>query len=90
MKEIAILGSTGSIGTQTLEIVRNNPELKVVALAAGSSVEQMEAQIREFHPCIAGMWSEEAAADLRARVADLEVKIVSGMEIGRASCRERV
>lgn len=80
MKEIAILGSTGSIGTQTLEIVRNNPELKVVALAAGSSVEQMEAQIREFHPCIAGMWSEEAAADLRARVADLEVRIVSGMD----------
>lgn len=80
MKEIAILGSTGSIGTQTLEIVRNNPELKVVALAAGSSVEQMEAQIREFHPCIAGMWSEESAADLRARVADLEVKVVSGMD----------
>lgn len=80
MKEIAILGSTGSIGTQTLEIVRNNPELKVVALAAGSSVEQMEAQIREFHPLIAGMWSEEAAADLRARVADLEVKVVSGMD----------
>ena len=80
MKEIAILGSTGSIGTQTLEIVRNNPELKVVALAAGSSVEQMEAQIREFHPLIAGMWSDEAAADLRARVADLEVRIVSGMD----------
>ena len=66
MKKIAILGSTGSIGTQTLEVVRNNPELQVVALAAGKSVEQMEQQIREFHPLIAGMWSEEAAADLRS------------------------
>mgnify|MGYP000034872910 CR=1 FL=1 len=80
MKKIAILGSTGSIGTQTLEVVRNNPELQVAALAAGKSVEQMEKQIREFHPLIAGMWSEEAAADLRSRVADLPVKVVSGMD----------
>ena len=80
MKNIAILGSTGSIGTQTLEVVRNNPELQVVALAAGKSVEQMEQQIREFHPLIAGMWSEEAAADLRSRVADLPVKVVTGMD----------
>ena len=80
MKKIAILGSTGSIGTQTLEVVRNNSELQVVALAAGKSVEQMEQQIREFHPLIAGMWSEEAAADLRSRVADLPVKVVTGMD----------
>ena len=80
MKKIAILGSTGSIGTQTLEVVRNNPELQVVAIAAGKSVEQMEQQIREFHPLIAGMWSEEAAADLRRRVADLPVKVVTGMD----------
>ena len=80
MKNIAILGSTGSIGTQTLEIVRKQPELNVVALAAGSSVELMEAQIREFKPLIAGMWLEKAAADLRERVADLDVRIVSGME----------
>lgn len=80
MKNIAVLGSTGSIGTQTLEIVRNQKDLSVVALAAGSSVDMMEEQIREFTPLIAGMWSEEAAADLRARVADLSVKIVSGME----------
>ena len=80
MKKIAILGSTGSIGTQTLEVVRNNPELQVVALAAGKSVEQMEQQIREFHTLIAGMWSEEAAADLRSRVADLPVKVVTGMD----------
>lgn len=80
MKKIAILGSTGSIGTQTLEVVENNPELQVVALAAGNSVEKMEEQIRQFKPVIAGMWSEEAAADLRARVTDLPVKIVSGMD----------
>lgn len=81
MKRIAVLGSTGSIGTQTLEVVRANAqELCVTALAAGSSVQKMEEQIREFRPLIAGMWSEEAAADLRQRVADLDVKIVSGME----------
>ncbi len=80
MKNIAVLGSTGSIGTQTLDIVRNNPELKVVALAAGSSVELMEQQVREFKPLIAGMWTEEAAADLRQRVQDVSVKIVAGME----------
>jgi len=80
MKNIAILGSTGSIGTQTLEVVENNPELNVVALAAGNSVDKMEEQIRKFKPLIAGMWSEEAAADLQSRVADLPVKVVSGME----------
>lgn len=80
MKKIAILGSTGSIGTQTLEIVRANPDLQVVALAAGSSVEKLEAQIREFRPRMACMWSGEAAADLRARVADLDVKVLAGME----------
>lgn len=79
-KKIAILGSTGSIGTQTLEIVRNNPDLKVTALAAGQNVARMEEQIREFGPKLAGMWSEESAADLRARVADLDVRIVSGMD----------
>nr|WP_296486585.1 1-deoxy-D-xylulose-5-phosphate reductoisomerase [uncultured Acetatifactor sp.] len=80
MKKIAILGSTGSIGTQTLEIVRSNPDLQVVALAAGTNVERMEEQIREFMPSAACMWTEEAAADLRVRVADLNVKVLSGME----------
>ena len=81
MKNIAILGSTGSIGTQTLEVVQSNAEeLSVVALAAGTSVDLMERQIREFHPLVAAMWSEEAAADLRVRVADLPVKVVAGVE----------
>ena len=80
MKKIAILGSTGSIGTQTLEIVRANPDLQVVALAAGSSVAKMEEQIREFRPLVAGMWTEEAAKELAGRVSDLNVRIVAGMD----------
>ncbi len=80
IRKIAILGSTGSIGTQTLEIVRANPDLQVLALAAGNNVKLMEEQIREFKPLVAGMWSQEAAADLRQRVVDLPVKIVAGME----------
>ncbi len=79
-KKIAILGSTGSIGTQTLDIVRANKDLQVLALSAGSNVELMEKQIREFCPLVAGMWSEESAAQLKQRVSDLPVKIVAGME----------
>lgn len=80
MKKIVILGSTGSIGTQTLEIVRENSGLKAVALAAGNNVDLMEQQIREFGPVIAAMWKEEAAQELKKRVADLNVKVVSKME----------
>ena len=81
MKRLAILGSTGSIGTQSLEVVRSNQdELKVVALAAGTSVAKMEEQVREFRPKLACMWTEEAAKELQTRVADLEVKVLWGME----------
>lgn len=80
MKKIAILGSTGSIGTQTLEIVRDNPDLQVTGLAAGSNVLLMEKQIREFEPQLAVMWSEAAAKELQGRVADLPVRVGSGME----------
>lgn len=80
MKKIGILGSTGSIGTQTLEIVRNNEDLQVTALAAGSSVSKMEEQIREFLPRIAVMWSEEAARELRTKVTDTNTRVLSGME----------
>ena len=80
MKKIGILGSTGSIGTQTLEIVRNNKDLQVVALAAGNSVSKMEEQIREFAPRIAVMWSKEAADILRTKVADTDTKVLCGME----------
>lgn len=81
MKKIGILGSTGSIGTQTLDIVRNHPDdLSVVALAAGANVDLLEMQIREFRPSYAVVWSEEDAHDLKVKVADLPVKIRSGME----------
>ena len=80
MKKIGILGSTGSIGTQTLDIVRKEKDLEVVSLAAGSNVPLLEAQIREFQPKIAALWEEKAADDLRGRVRDLPVRIVSGME----------
>ena len=80
MKKIAILGSTGSIGTQTLEIVRNNKDLSVTALAAGSNTVLMEQQIREFKPSLAVMWTREAAEDLRLRIKDLPVKITYGMD----------
>lgn len=80
MKKIGILGSTGSIGTQTLEIVREQQDIQVTALAAGSNVMLLEQQIREFSPSLAAVWSEESARDLRDRVRDLDVEIVSGME----------
>lgn len=80
MKKIAILGSTGSIGTQTLEVVRINKDLDITALAAGSNIERLEEQIREFHPELVAVWTEENARKLRLSVADLDVKVVSGME----------
>ncbi len=80
MKKIAILGSTGSIGTQTLEIVREQKDIEVTALAAGANAALLEEQIREFSPKLAALWEEGAAASLRERVKDLPVKVVSGME----------
>ena len=80
MKNIAILGSTGSIGTQTLEIVREQEDLAVVALVAGKNISLLENQIREFNPKMAVLWEEEDAEDLRGRVKDLPVKVLSGME----------
>lgn len=80
MKKIAILGSTGSIGTQTLEIVRDNSDLQVVALAAGSNVELMEKQVREFKPRLVSLQSEAACKDLADRLKDMQVTIVPGMD----------
>lgn len=80
MKKISILGSTGSIGTQTLEIVRNNGDIQVTALAAGNNIALLEKQIREFRPAIAAVWKEERAAELKDRVRDMEVKVLSGMD----------
>ena len=80
MKKIAILGSTGSIGTQTLEVVRENKDIEVLGLAAGNNIKLLEAQIREFRPRVAAVWSDEKAKELRENVKDLDVKVVSGMD----------
>ena len=79
-KRLVILGSTGSIGTQTLEIVDANPELTVVALAAGRNVSRMEEQIRKYKPSYAVMWDESAATDLKEKTKDLNIQILSGMD----------
>jgi len=80
MKKIAILGSTGSIGTQTLEVVRGNKDIGVTALAAGSNIDLLEKQIREFSPKIAAVWNEEKAKELKDRVRDLDIRVESGMD----------
>ena len=80
MKKIAILGSTGSIGTQTLEEVREQKDIEVVALACGSNVSLLEKQIREFHPRAVALWKEEDASDLKQRISDLQVEVYHGME----------
>ena len=80
MKKIAILGSTGSIGTQTLDIVRAQGDLQVTAMAAGHNIDLFEQQIREFMPKNVALWEEKDALDLKARVADLGVKVHYGME----------
>ena len=80
MKTIAVLGSTGSIGTQTLEVARANGDLKIAALAAGRNVKLLEKQIREFSPKVVAVWDEAAATELKNAVSDLDVKIVTGMD----------
>ena len=80
MKKIAVLGSTGSIGTQTLEIVRTNQDIEVTALAAGSNITLLEEQIREFRPGLAAVWDEDRAAELKSRIRDMDVEVLSGMD----------
>lgn len=80
MKKISIIGSTGSIGTQTLDVVRANKDIEVTALAAGGNIELLEKQIREFKPSLAAVWSPEKAKALRENTRDLDIKILSGME----------
>ncbi|GHU43552.1 1-deoxy-D-xylulose 5-phosphate reductoisomerase 2 [Clostridia bacterium] len=80
MKKIVILGSTGSIGTQTLAIVREQDDIEVTALCAGANVRLLEQQIREFHPLAVALWKEEDAKALRESVKDLNVTVYSGME----------
>ncbi len=79
-KKIAILGSTGSIGTQTLDVVKNNGDIEVLGLAAGNNIVKLEEQVRQFHPKIVAVWSEENALKLRDKIGDMDTKVVSGME----------
>ena len=78
-KRLSILGSTGSIGTQALDVVRLNG-FTVCALTANSRIDVLEEQIRAFHPALAAVVDEEAAKDLRARVADTGTKVLAGMD----------
>lgn len=80
MKQIAILGSTGSIGTQTLEVVRENEDIQVLAMAAGNNITLLEQQIREFHPKLVAVWSEEKAKELRDRIKDTKTEVMWGMD----------
>ncbi|MBD8916434.1 MAG: 1-deoxy-D-xylulose-5-phosphate reductoisomerase [Lachnospiraceae bacterium] len=81
MKKIAILGSTGSIGTQTLDIVDQNPEdLQVVALAAGSNITLLEQQARKYKPVFVAVWDEVRANELKQKLADTQITVASGMD----------
>jgi len=77
---ISILGSTGSIGTQTLDIVRNNPDMKIISLSAARNVQLMEQQVREFKPELVCMTEEKAASDLKVRISDTDTRVVSGTD----------
>ena len=80
MRKITILGSTGSIGTQTLDVVRENKDITVVGISAGKNIRLLEQQIREFSPRLAVVWDEEDARALQETVRDLSVKVAWGME----------
>lgn len=85
MRHLAILGSTGSIGTQTLEVVDNNEDMKVVSLAAGSNIDLVEQQIRKYHPEVVCIYQEDKARELACRVTDETVSVLYGMD-GLIAC----
>ena len=90
MKYIAILGSTGSIGTQTLEVVRAQQDIKVTALSAGDNIDLLEQQIREFKPVLAAVKTEEKAKELALRISDLDIPVLSGMDgLLAVACEEK-
>lgn len=89
MKKIALLGSTGSIGTQTLDVVRHYPnDFQVTALAASSNITRLEEQIREFKPKMAVVFNEAKALELKHNIRDLEVEVLSGMDGLLAAAKE--
>lgn len=80
MKYISVIGSTGSIGSQTLDIVRSNKDLKVTALAAATSIDLLEKQAREFKPSVVAVYNEQKAEELKLRLADMDIKVCAGMD----------
>jgi len=80
VKYISIIGSTGSIGSQTLDVVRSNKDLKVTALAAATSIDLLEKQAREFKPSVVAVYNEQKAEELRVRLADMDIKVYAGMD----------
>lgn len=89
IKKIAILGSTGSIGTQTLEVVRSQKDIRVTALAAGKNITLLERQMREFRPMLAAVWDKDSAMELRGRTKDLGIPVVFGMDgLTEAACQK--
>lgn len=80
MKKIAVLGSTGSIGTQTLDVAREQGDIEIVAMSCGSNIKMIEEQMREFHPKLVSVWEEKDAKTLRENTKDLNIKISCGME----------
>lgn len=80
MRKIAILGSTGSIGTQTLDVVREHGDIEVVALSCGRNIDLIEKQVREFKPKLVSVWSEADAKALKTSLSDMDVRVSYGME----------
>ena len=80
VKNISILGSTGSIGTQTLEVVRAYPEIKVSAITANSNIDLLESQAREFKPELVCVMNEKRAQELRIKLADTDIKVLGGRD----------
>ena len=91
MKKLSLLGSTGSIGTQALQVVQNLREQgekwEVAALAARSSVNRLEEQARKFHPDVVAVFDEGAALSLRQSLRDTDIQVLSGMEVVDAICQ---
>ena len=80
MKKIAILGSTGSIGTQTLDVVRANGDIEVLGISAGKNIQKLEEQVREFSPRLVAVWDETAARELALKIQDTDTRVVAGMD----------
>ena len=80
MKNISLLGSTGSIGTQTLDVIRRNKDINVVAMAAGTRIHELEKQVREFKPQLVCVSTQELAQELKVMLSDMDIKVVYGQE----------